>query len=278
VGGEFFVDATCINCDTCRQLAPATFDEEDDYSFVYSQPSTQGEIQLAMRAVIACPTGSIGHGELGSRNDAIAEFPLKLDEGLYYTGYHSPKSYGGAAYLVRVDEKNWLVDSPRYSKHLVRRFEELGGIDYIFLTHRDDVADADKYARDFGAQRIIHYADRSAEPDAEIKIKGFDPIDMDGALIIPTPGHTRGHMSLLVGRYLFTGDHLSWRRDWNGLRASRTYNWYSWPKQKESLHLLANYEFEWVLPGHGTRKQLPVNEMRRELSILLDKIASPSYR
>ena len=25
VAGDFFVDSTCINCDTCRQLAPATF-------------------------------------------------------------------------------------------------------------------------------------------------------------------------------------------------------------------------------------------------------------
>jgi hypothetical protein len=25
VEGSFFVDSTCIDCDTCRQIAPATF-------------------------------------------------------------------------------------------------------------------------------------------------------------------------------------------------------------------------------------------------------------
>ena len=27
MSGNFFVDSTCINCDTCRQLAPETFEE-----------------------------------------------------------------------------------------------------------------------------------------------------------------------------------------------------------------------------------------------------------
>jgi ferredoxin len=38
VEGNFFVDSTCIDCDTCRQLAPATFSEEGDYSAVFRQP------------------------------------------------------------------------------------------------------------------------------------------------------------------------------------------------------------------------------------------------
>ena len=39
VAGEFFVDSTCIDCDTCRQLAPAVFAEGDDYAFVHTQPA-----------------------------------------------------------------------------------------------------------------------------------------------------------------------------------------------------------------------------------------------
>jgi len=38
VPGEFFVDSTCIDCDTCRQLAPATFGETSTYAFVHTQP------------------------------------------------------------------------------------------------------------------------------------------------------------------------------------------------------------------------------------------------
>lgn len=32
VAGTFFVDAPCINCDTCRQLAPASIQEVGEHS------------------------------------------------------------------------------------------------------------------------------------------------------------------------------------------------------------------------------------------------------
>src|SRR5207245_12679 len=69
---------------------------------------------------------------------------------------------------------NWLVDSPRYLKHLVEAFEHKGGIAYIFLTHKDDVADAEKYAARFGAIRLRHRADLEAAPDSEWIIEGCD--------------------------------------------------------------------------------------------------------
>lgn len=34
VPGDFFVDASCIDCATCRWVAPATFDEQADKSRV----------------------------------------------------------------------------------------------------------------------------------------------------------------------------------------------------------------------------------------------------
>ncbi|MCZ6801562.1 MAG: ferredoxin, partial [Nitrospirae bacterium] len=37
VEGNFYVDSTCINCDTCRQLAPLSFVEKGDYSTVFHQ-------------------------------------------------------------------------------------------------------------------------------------------------------------------------------------------------------------------------------------------------
>src|SRR5260370_314260 len=101
VDGEFFVDSTCINCDTCRQLAP-------------------------------------------------------------------------------------------------RKFEEVGGIRYIFLTHRDDVAEASKYAEKFGSRRIIHEQDKDAQPGAEVLVKNGQALELEpGFQIIPTPGHTEGHCVLL---------------------------------------------------------------------------------
>ena len=34
VPGDFFVDSTCIDCDTCRQIAPRVFGEAPGASFV----------------------------------------------------------------------------------------------------------------------------------------------------------------------------------------------------------------------------------------------------
>src|SRR5262249_55506183 len=34
VPGEFFVDTTCIDCDTCRQLAPTVFEDNGEFSYV----------------------------------------------------------------------------------------------------------------------------------------------------------------------------------------------------------------------------------------------------
>ena len=60
VPGEFFVDSTCIDCDTCRQLAPETFEDAGEHSFVQVQPYTAEQQRQALRALLACPTGSIG--------------------------------------------------------------------------------------------------------------------------------------------------------------------------------------------------------------------------
>src|SRR5947209_1268906 len=146
VAGPFFVDSTCIDCDTCRQLAPATFGEAADYSFVHMQPRDPEEARAAYRALVACPTGSIGAEDKHGAADAVREFPLPLAGGVSYCGFNSRKSFGGNSYFVEHPDGNWLVDSPRFVEHLARRFEAWGGIRYIFLTHRDDVADAASYA------------------------------------------------------------------------------------------------------------------------------------
>ena len=59
--------------------------------------------------------------------------------------------------------------------------------------------------------------------------------------------------------------HLDWDRDAHRLSASEDYCWYSWPEQVGSVRRLADYRFEWVLPGHGQRVRLPAAEMRAEV-------------
>jgi glyoxylase-like metal-dependent hydrolase (beta-lactamase superfamily II)/ferredoxin len=276
VEGTFFVDSTCIDCDTCRQLAPATFGDTGEFSFVETQPRDRAETRRALHALIACPTGSIGTADKREVAQAVADFPLPLAEGVWYCGFNSRKSYGGNSYFVEHEGGNWLIDSPRYVEHLVKRFAERGGLRYIFLTHRDDVADASRYAQRFGATRIIHRLELAAQPDAERVIESFDAVELaPGFVAIPTPGHTRGHCALLYqDEYLFSGDHIWWSRVRRRLNASRDVCWYSWPDQVRSVSLLQPYSFEWVLPGHGERVWFPREEMRRQMARLVSAVGA----
>jgi glyoxylase-like metal-dependent hydrolase (beta-lactamase superfamily II)/ferredoxin len=272
VPGDFFVDSTCIDCDACRQIAPSVFGEAEETSFVHTQPASAADRRQALRALLSCPTGSIGCLGGDDVKAVMEDFPLVIEGPVYYCGYNSPKSYGGNSYFIRHPAGNWLIDSPKFVTPLVKQLEALGGVAHIFLTHRDDVADAERYARHFGARRIIHRDELSAQPGAEAVLDGEGPWQLaPGFLAIPTPGHTKGHCVLLYQeRFLFTGDHLDWDRDTQQLSASEDYCWYSWPQQAESVGRLAAYRFEWVLPGHGQKVHLPADEMRQQVERLAE--------
>jgi hypothetical protein len=60
------------------------------------------------------------------------------------------------------------------------------------------------------------------------------------------------------------------------LSASRTYCWYSWPKQIESMERLLGHRFEWVLPGHGHRHHTQASEMRASLARCVEWMRKPA--
>jgi ferredoxin len=62
VDGKFYVDDQCIDCDLCRETAPANFKRNDDggHSFVYKQPETPDEEALCKEAMEGCPVEAIG--------------------------------------------------------------------------------------------------------------------------------------------------------------------------------------------------------------------------
>jgi glyoxylase-like metal-dependent hydrolase (beta-lactamase superfamily II) len=95
----------------------------------------------------------------------------------------------------------------------------------------------------------------------------MDPVQLDeDLLLIPTPGHTRGHQVLLYRQQaLFTGDHLAWSPERHALTGHRNYCWYSWKEQTRSMEKLLAYRFEWILPGHGRMHHAPANEMHELL-------------
>lgn len=255
--GDFYVDKTCIDCDTCRWMAPTVFNRAGEQSAVYHQPTHEEERLQALQALLSCPTASIGT-ENTPKDIKIAQesFPLLVFENIYHCGYHSEKSYAAASYLIVRPEGNILVDSPRFTPPLVKRLEAMGGIRYLYLTHRDDVADHQKFREHFQCDRILHKDEiSSSTKDVEIQPEGGEPFPLEpDLLVIPVPGHTQGHTVLLYkDTFLFSGDHLARSRHTGDLYAFRRACWYSWSEQIISMEKLSNYSFEWVLPGHGRR-------------------------
>ncbi len=274
VEGSFYVTTACIDCDQCRQIAPDTFSEIGRYSAVSKQPAQEGEEMKAFYALLACPTGAIKSGKIKGLGQAALDFPLPVVDHIFYCGFTSRDSYGASSYFIVHSEGNWLVDAPRWTPHLVKAFKKMGGVKYIFLTHQDDVADAEKYAEAFQAERFIHAWEKSAQPNAEHVIEGVEsiPWHLDFSFIM-APGHTKGHMLLLYrNKYLFTGDHLAWDRKEAQLTAYRDYCWYSWTEQTKSMERLARESFEWILPGHGTRIHLPEHEMKEAMQKLVERM------
>jgi ferredoxin len=60
--GRFYVDATCIDCERCREIAPSFFARQDAgrYSYVAIQPQTSPDIEACRRAIDECPVEAIG--------------------------------------------------------------------------------------------------------------------------------------------------------------------------------------------------------------------------
>ena len=61
--GRYYVDASCIDCDQCRALAPQIFsrNEGQGLSFVSRQPTTSEEIAQVEDILSGCATSSIGN-------------------------------------------------------------------------------------------------------------------------------------------------------------------------------------------------------------------------
>ncbi len=164
-------------------MCPQIYGRSGIKSAVTKQPTGEEEKISAYLAMIACPTGSIRLKEPDSLvKDALGAFPVDIDHehipGVMHMGFHSASSYGATPYMIaRKDGKHIVIDSPRYHAKLADTIEkEFGGIEYMVLTHRDDVQDHDKWKQRFPKlQRIIHRLDaqkNSKTDTCEVLLEG----------------------------------------------------------------------------------------------------------
>src|SRR5438067_7596041 len=212
--GDWFVDTRCIDCGTCRDIAPDVFVDAGGLTVVARQPDA-GDGVDAWLAAQACPTTSIGTLSRQRRPGRLYPREVEPGSGVFDCGYCAESSFGASAWFVQRPDGSVLVDSPRFTEAPVGPIESMGGLAHILLTHSDDVADAGRWAERFGARVWIHEADRRAAPYAtDVLVRTEEVAVHTGWVAVPTPGHTKGSVVyVLEERFLFTGDSLAWSHD-----------------------------------------------------------------
>lgn len=274
VPGPVYTDTTCIDCGTCYHLAPKIFKENsDENSIVVNQPESLTEWQQSKRALLSCPTNSIGVKDAPDDFSLLEPgLPLTVEGEVSYLGYTSRDSFGASSYLIEREDGNILVDSPRFHPWLVKEIEKRGGVKLMILTHQDDVADHKKFHQYFKCDRLIHVSEVSDDTNdcEQILQEDRDFYLFPDLKILMTPGHTRGHINILYkDQFLFTGDHLFVSQQKGKLRASKGVCWYSWSEQIKSTEKLLNENFQWVMPGHGGWGKFSREEILIELTDLI---------
>ncbi|MGW4378773.1 MBL fold metallo-hydrolase [Kitasatospora sp. NPDC004531] len=276
MGEEWYVDDRCTGCDVARQLAPGLIRQVGRGSEMVRQPQDAAELAQVNAAAFACHTRSIRRRS-GPLDPAADPFPLAIDENVLLCGHNSRRTAAANSYLLRrPDGTVMMIDTPRWAESLADRYEQVGRITDVLLTHQDHAVHGRRWADRFGARLWIHEGDLAAAPDADRVLRGTGPTEIaEGVVAHPVPGHTRGSVLFLAdGRYCFSGDSLYWSRTVGALAVAEHVTWYSIEEQAASLARVApRLRFEWVLPGHGDRMRLPSAQMAEQLRAVVDHAA-----
>ena len=237
-------------------------------SFLITQPvGVEQEAEL-WRAAAACPTKSIGNRD--QLREPAGIFPYRMTDGVFALGNNARSSFAAHSFLVARPDGNLMIDSPRFNRPLADSIDALGGIAHVLLSHRDDVADADRWAERYGARVWIGETDADAAPYAT-DLTGVESVTVisPGAVSIPAPGHTQGHVLYHVDdRVLFTGDTLHWNHRRGEFDVFPKQTFFSWAALADTMDLIAALKVEWMFAGHGMWHKVSAEEWERQMPVL----------
>jgi len=242
--------------------------DETGRSVIVSQPVTPEQEAAMWRAAAACPTKSIGNLEQPVEPAGI--FPHPLTDGVFALGNNALSSFAAHSFLVSRPEGNLMIDSPRFTRRLAASVDDLGGVAHVLLTHRDDVADYERWAERYHARVWIGADDADAAPLAT-DLTGNDGVTViaPGVLSIPAPGHTLGHVVYHIDdRLLFTGDTLHWNHRRAELDVFPNQTFHSWEVLADTMDRLAALNVEWIFAGHGMWQYIGTQEWSRQIIAL----------
>ncbi|HEY1351873.1 MAG TPA: MBL fold metallo-hydrolase [Ktedonobacteraceae bacterium] len=191
-------------------------------------------------------------------------------------GVHLLQSTKGSYAYLLLGEEPMLVDTclPGRSEAIVEELATLGlapsDLAHILLTHHDvdHIGNARALRQASGAKlwapqedlpyilgqrnrpgvkRLVQTLIRVPVPQVDATYTPGENIG--GVEVIPTPGHTPGHVSFLFGETLLSGDLVISNR--GRLQASPAFMTWDSAVLKRSLSEVKQFTFAWVCPAHG---------------------------
>ena len=161
---------------------------------------------------------------------------------------------GGTSYLI-VGNVNVLVDCPAWDDTTRRFLEEQGGVDWIFLTHRDSFGQVRELQQALNCKVLVQEQEAYLLPGMSV-VTFEQEFEIDAMTrVIWTPGHSPGSSCLYYagfGGVLFTGRHLL-PNPQGALMPVKTAKTFHWPRQLNQVQRLmdkfSSETLEYVCPG-----------------------------
>lgn len=191
-------------------------------------------------------------------------------------GVHLIESAKGSFVYLILGQEPVLIDTGMQGKasKILAELEQLGikpsDIAHILLTHHDvDHIGNAKYFQSISGAKLWASATDKSYIEGVAKRPGFkhllsvvmhpqipqidatyEPGQTIGDLeVIPTPGHTPGHVSVLFEDTLFAGDLVTSSK--NKIKAAPAFLTWDKAALKKSLAEVGRRSFDWVCPAHG---------------------------
>jgi len=178
----------------------------------------------------------------GDRARAIYAFPPNRD------------TLGGTAYLL-TEHLNILIDCPAWDATTQTFLEQQGGLQWLFVTHRDSIGKAQEIQKVFGCAIVIQEQEAYLLPGVDVT-SFRDRLSLTpDTHVIWTSGHTPGSACLYYsgfGGVLFTGRHLL-PTPQGILAPLKTAKTFHWRRQLQNVQTLVD-EFspetlQFICPG-----------------------------
>ena len=165
---------------------------------------------------------------------------------------------GGTAYFIVENEANILIDCPAWDEVNQNYLNSVGGVRWLFLTHRGAIGKAREIQQAFGCEILIQEQEAYLLPGLKVTRFKQDFNLGNLAQVIWTPGHSPGSSCLYYpreGGVLFSGRHIlpNQTGELLPLRTAKTFHWF---RQLASIQLLRDRftpeTLNYICPGANT--------------------------